>query len=108
MRRRAFITVALVTALAARDASGDIIRVKSASELTTSKGNKLQLPPGYFLDEDTWELKDAEMRRLQETETRLKAENQSLRKSSETGSFPWITVGVVFALGVTAGVFIAK
>lgn len=106
MRRRAFVVTAVVTALAARDASGDIIRVKTSSTLETEKGTKLTLPPGYFLDEDTWELKDAEMRRLQEQEVRLKAENREFRKSG--GGFSWITVGVVFALGVTAGVLATK
>jgi hypothetical protein len=102
MRRRLFVAAALATVLAAREASGDIYHLKSPSQLKTEKGSELKLPPGYFLDEKTWQERDLEMRRLQEQETRLGAENKSLRNSlRESGSTRFYIV--TFAVGVFTG-----
>ncbi len=104
-RRRIGIVLALATVLAAKDASGDpIYRIKSPSTLKTEKGSELKLPPGYFLDETTWQERDAELKRLQEQETRLKAENGSLRKSAKE-DYPWLATGVVGAFGIAVGIF---
>lgn len=105
LRRRLTLVVVLAAALASKEASGEpIYHIKSPSELKTEKGSELKLPPGYFLDEQTWLERDAEMRRLQEQETRLKAENQSLRKSAKD-DYPWLATGVVGAFGVAIGIF---
>jgi hypothetical protein len=85
LRRRLVLGMVLMTALTAREAAGDIYHLKSPSQLETEKGSKLKLPPGYFLDEVTWQERDAALKRLQEQETRLKAENVSLRKSASEG-----------------------
>lgn len=102
--RRLVFAAALVTVLSASEARGEIYHVKSPSTIVTEKGSKLSLPPGYFLDEKTWQDRDLEMRRLQAQEVRLGAENKSLRKSS--AEYPWLTTGVVGAFGVAFGVFV--
>ncbi len=105
-RNRLALMVAVGAVIAARDASGDpIYHLKSPSTLKTEKGSELKLPPGYFLDEQTWQDRDAEMKRLQEQETRLSAENLSLRKSARD-DYPWLATGVVGAFGVALGAFV--
>ena len=102
--RRVAVVAALVTVLAAREAAGDIYHLKSPSTVETEKGSKLKLPPGYFLDERSWQERDLEMRRLQMQETRLKAENKSLRES--VTEYPWLATGVVGLFGVAFGITI--
>lgn len=97
-------TAAIVTALCAREASGDTWHIKSPSSVVTEKGSTLKLPPGYFLDEESWRERDLELRRLQEQETRLKAENRSLRKSAEADAIPWKTIGCAIVFGAFVGV----
>lgn len=104
MRKRTFITLVLAGALAARDASGDIYHLKSPSTLRTEKGNELTLPPGYFLDEQTWLERDAELKKLQDERIRRDAENKSLRKSAN--EYPWLATGAVGVFGVVFGVMI--
>lgn len=103
-KHRLFVTAALLAVFSAREASGEIYHVKSPSVLVTDKGSKLSLPPGYFLDEKAWQDRDLRMRRLEEQETRLTAENKSLKQSH--GDYPWVTTGVVGAFGVAFGVFV--
>lgn len=100
MRRRVLLAVAVVVAIS-REAAGDIYHLKSPSEVVTEKGSKLSLPPGYFLDEKTWQERDAELKRLQEDETRKRAENESLRKSAE--EVPWKTVACALVFGAFVG-----
>lgn len=104
--RRLFIATVVFGTLIAREARGDEIwRVKSPSTLKTEKGSEITLPPGYFLDEEAWQERDLEMRRLQEIETRLKAENKSLRESADFPPWGYVLVGVVgVALGATAAI----
>jgi nitrate reductase NapE component len=105
MRRRLLAIATLATVFAAREAHGDpIYHIKVPSVLKTEKGTELPLPPGWFLDEQSWQERDLEMRRLQEQETRLNAENESLRKSA-VDDYPWLATGVVGAFGVVLGVF---
>ena len=103
--KRLFIAAALVATLAARDAAGDIYHIKSPSTLKTEKGSEVKLPPGYFIDEEKWQELDLEMMRLQEQETRLKAENDSLRKSA-ANDYPWLATGTVGVFGVALGLFV--
>ena len=101
MRRRVVLALALATVLAAREASGDIYHLKSPSTLETQRGSKLTLPPGYFLDERTWQDRDAELKRLQEADTRRKAENESLRKSAD--EIPWKVIASALVFGAFVG-----
>ncbi len=103
-RRRLTVAVALAVALLAHDAFGDTWHVQSPSTLKTEGGSELKLPPGYFLDEDTWKLRDAELKKLQDADVRLHAENKSLRDSAV--DHPWLIVGIG-ALGTALGVYLA-
>lgn len=113
--RRRLIAGACATAvvLYARTAGGEPvaeeapepIHVLSPSTITTEKGNSLALPPGWFLAEPLMVKLDTELRRLQDAETRLTAENESLRKSAATAVGPgWqaalVLVGVALAGGI--------
>lgn len=102
-RRRLMLMVTLATVLAAREAAGDIHHLKSSSDVTTEKGSKLKLPPGYFLDEKTWQERDAELKKAQEDRTRLKAENESLRKYVNEDAIPWKTIGCAIVFGAFVG-----
>lgn len=99
MKRRLIIAVTLV--LSTQEASGETYHLKSPSTVETDKGSRVRLPPGYFLDEQSWQERDAELKRLQEQETRLKAENKSLRKSAS--EYPWVATGAVLVFGVAFG-----
>ncbi len=100
-RRRVAFAVLVVAALATRNASGDIYHIESPSTLTTEKGSNLKLPPGYFLDEKTWQDRDAALKKLQDQSTRLTAENQSLRDSAV--DHPYVLAGLgVLAAGLGA------
>lgn len=104
VRTRRTILMAFLIVAAAREAAadpGDIYHVKSASTLKTEKGSELKLPPGYFLDEKTWQERDSELKAAQEARTRLAAENDSLRKSAD--DIPWKTVGCAFLFGAFVG-----
>lgn len=76
-------------------------------ELIAPNGDRYFLPVGtHILDGTSWENLDGEHRRLQEQETRLKAENRSLRNSANEWSPGWRTVVFItagaLAIGFTA------
>lgn len=62
------------------------------------------LPPGHFVNEPAWSALDTEIRRLQDQETRLDAENRSLRESAAGWQPGWRTLAVTLATGVALGV----
>lgn len=106
MRRyRYAIAVAAIVTLSARAAADPIYHLKTPSTVQTEGGSKLQLPPGYFLDEKTWQERDLELKKAQEDRTRLKAENESFRKSKD--EYPWLATAYVGAFGIALGVFFA-
>lgn len=73
--------------------------------LRADSGAELRLPPGFFVPLPLWETLDQEVRRLQDAETRLGAENRSLRASLDEGP-GWGTValvGLTLAAGIAAG-----
>ncbi len=74
-------------------ARGEPIRLLSPSTVVTDGGSTLRLDPGVFLPQADYEKLDIELRRLQDQETRLEAENDSL-KSSLSG-WPFIVGGFV-------------
>lgn len=94
----------LLTSSAAADPAPPL-HIESPSEIKTDGGTNLRLPPGYFLEEPTYNHLDRELKRLQEKETRLDAENESLRKTIEnTPNWKWWVL-VSVAAGAT-GVYI--
>ncbi len=54
--------------------------------ITSAAGTVLALPPGYYLTDPQFAALDAELRRAQDAETRLRAENDSLRESAARSS----------------------
>lgn len=58
----------------------------------------------HVLTPDKFNELDAEMMRLQEVETRLQAENKSLRQSAD--SVPWLPVAVGVGLGIVVGAYV--
>lgn len=105
--KRKHLLLTVMALLAARDAYGDNpcpdpgCHIKSESTLTTQKGSVLALPPGYFLDEGTFAKRDEELKLAQTLNTRLKAENESLRKSAKDSTSPWVPIigGIVTTAG---------
>lgn len=95
--------VALLLAVLAGSAHADPPKhFKNGGTVTTPKGVTVVLPPGYYITEPDYNRLDVELRRLQEAETRLAAENASLRKSASTDWLRWFAIGaVVGAAGVT-------
>lgn len=103
------IVISTIVALAAmtRVASGDPVNLhmRTPSTCETEGGTKLQLPPGYFLDEESHDRLDREVRRLQDAETRLVAENRSLRGTLSSWQPGWVVLVVAVAGGVALGVY---
>lgn len=102
--------VALAATARAADADPTVTNAHIASPSTckTDGGTDLRLPPGYFLDEPTHQHLDDEMKRLQDVETRLTAENASL-KSAVSGWQPgWVTLGLTIAAGAALGWYAEK
>lgn len=112
--RRIGVIFALVVFLAGGDAVAEPtrpctptepchLRMREDTTLRKDNGTEYLLPPGRFFDEPTWEMLDQELKRLQDQERRLGAENKSLRDSLGGWRPGWITVTSFLLLGVAAG-----
>jgi hypothetical protein len=77
------------------------LQLTTPSIIHTDGGANLRLPPGYFLTTHDYEILDVELQRLQDEETRLTAENDSLRQSAERPGAGLRTIVVV--VGITLG-----
>lgn len=67
-----------------------------------------EIPPGRFVDEGTWSELDAALRRAQDSETRLRAENHKLRESVSGWSPGWRTLAIVLVVGAAGGAYVAR
>ena len=83
------------------------LHYRKPAKLTTESGSVFDLPPGYTIPEEKYNSLDAELKRLQDQETRLTAENTSLRKSARS-SVGWVGVVSAIGLGLTVGVLVGK
>jgi hypothetical protein len=100
------LVVALCAVVLPCAARGEPIRLLSPSVVVTEGGSRLELPPGVFLSEPEWKRLDEEVRRLQDSETRLQAERDSYRESaSGHGWVGWVSA---FAAGVAAGYLLTR
>lgn len=115
----ALIFLAPCTAIADEGASTDtppepmpgahLVLKTGDGELETKEGRRFLLPVGtHVLDGTAWAELDLEYRRLQDVETRLTAENASLRASASEWRPGWRTLLVVFAVGAAGGVYAAS
>jgi hypothetical protein len=77
--------------------------IESPSTLKTDGGTELRLPPGYFLDEPSWDRLNTNMRALQDLDTRLMAENQSMKASLASWQPGWWVVAGAVASGIALG-----
>lgn len=68
----------------------------------------IELSTGYFMDEPTYSKLDVEMKRLQDAETRLKAENMSLKQSAAGWQPGPLTLATAFLAGVALGVYVDR
>lgn len=82
---------------------GGPVRLRTPSAVITEGGSSLRLPAGYYLAEPLWTSWELKLRRLQDAETRLTAENDSLRKSAAGWSPGWRTLATALLVGMVAG-----
>jgi hypothetical protein len=80
------------------------VRLSEGGELTTPDGQRYYLPLGtHILDGTSWQKLDDEVKRLQEQETRLKAENKSLKGALSSWTPGWGTLIVFTGLALATG-----
>lgn len=112
MKRAACAVVAVaVTLLAARAAAEPPpptrITVPAVCRDGADPPHELSVAPGsVLLTEEAWDHLDIETKVLQDDRTRLKAENESLRKSASSGpGWLWVVSGIATAAaaGYAAG-----
>lgn len=76
------------------------------SPTCTVAGLTIELPPGYYLAESAWSKLDLELKRAQDAETRLAAENNVFRRHAAAGNLGWrgtaLLVSTAFAAGAAA------
>lgn len=82
------------------------IHVTVPSTLTTDSGTELHLPPIYLMSEPQWEHLDAEVKRLQDAETRLTAENKVLQSSDSGPSIGWKMLISATVVGIAVGYYL--
>lgn len=115
--RRLALVVALLTVTAPRDAGADPspaepmptehVRVTTGdAELHLLGGRVLVVPRlSHVLAPIAWDKLDAEVRRLQEAEVRLTAENESLRKTARSWQPGWKVVLGTLVAGAALGAY---
>jgi len=77
--------------------------MRDDTTLTKDNGDQFRLPPGHFLDDPTYLVLDDDVRALQESKTRLTAENQSLRGAVAGWQPGWMTLAVTLVGGFVGG-----
>lgn len=80
--------------------------MRTPSKVVTEGGSELSLPPGVFFPQDDFDRLDAEMKRLQEAETRAAAERKVLLERARGGSGWVVGMALGVALGLAAGAFV--
>ncbi len=98
--------ILLWTSTAVSDPLPVPVHIHSPSTVHTDGGSDLRLPPGYFLPESSWQQYDAETKRLQDAETRLNAENRSLKDSASVWQPGWRSIAAAFVVGTVTGAYL--
>ena len=103
-----FLVVLLASRVAADPLPSPHVRITNGEgELITYEGKHYVLPLGtHIFTYEMWEELDTEFRRLQDQETRLTAENKSLKKSADEWRPGWKIVVAGALLGLAAGVYV--
>lgn len=98
------LVIILLLALPISARADEPVRLRSAAVCRTDGGSDVTLPPGVYLPEPSWLALDLEMRRLQDAQTRLKAENISLRKDLDKSGWgltlKWAGVALLVGAGL--------
>lgn len=120
MARRA-LAAAMAAALLAGPASADnppqpapppdlthYVHLESGSHVSTDGGSKIDLPRGYFVDEPTWDKIDQDVKATQVLQTRLLAENASMRKTLSGWQPGWYVITAALAVGLIGGWYVGR
>jgi len=95
------VAVALACTLLASKAHGESIRFKTPVTCTAHpSGGTIDLDPGRYIPEPEWQDLDSEVVRLQNSITRLAAENAELRRPDD---FNWKLVVAGALIGIAVG-----
>lgn len=86
--------------------TSDYVHIAAASLVRTDTGSEMRLPPGYFLSEPAHDRVDAEFRRLRDLETKLVAENKSLRASAQEWQPGWKLLTAALVAGFAGGLYV--
>lgn len=103
MSRKLLWTAAVLLPLLFSRAAAEPLRLRSTATCTTEGGSSVTLPPGWYFDEPDFDELDGEVRRLQESETRLRAENKSLRETPSNRLKLLLGVAAGLAVGYFVG-----
>lgn len=96
------VIIAVLQGAAYADPPTKPAQFQSATVCTTTAGSKIELPPGWWIvPPERWSELDLELRRLQEAETRLKAENATLTASIENARPAWYWISGALVAGFT-------
>lgn len=104
----ALVVYLLAARAAAEPAPGVRLRMREDSTLTLKSGRVFELPPGRYIEEIEFERLEIEHKRLQDAETRLTAERDSYRKSTDQWQVGWKSLVFALTTGVALGIYLAK
>lgn len=65
-----------------------------------------EIPPGHFIDQHGWSKLDTELRRSQDAETGLRAENKTLRESLSGWTPGWKVLAGALVVGLAGGIYL--
>lgn len=115
--RRIALATVIAIVLLERSAFGDEPAPLPSKDVVLKVDGVMALPSGrafrvparaHILTPDAYSALDLEMRRLQETETRLAAENESFRKSAEAWRPGWVVVTSAIVTGLAGGIYLGS
>lgn len=92
--------------LPAKAVAEDSLRFKTPATCTTEGGSTVQLEPGRYIPEDTWEDINESYKKNADAITRLEAENKYLKDNADESWVGWKTVTGAAILGLFAGRYI--
>ena len=95
--------ISLICQLVMADALDTPLHIHSEWTATTKSGTQLTLPPAYIISDAKWGDVNGEIIRLQQSEVRLKAENDHFRASQTSSA---LGLAMLSAASIGAGLAI--